>query len=227
MTVRRWDDGWMEPWSPCLSGVVTLPSGRLVRGRALRDGPVGDDDQPEFGLYLTARPHTESWTSQWIAWPDFRLPRATSDAVSALREAYEHTHAEILLADPALDVVDHETITIVERTVGELGLLTGGTLPEVFERAEAVGLRLCPPITAAYLRLALADQTSAPDSVLSTGRAPSGSITVAARRLCNDDDYPAGFYLRVIDGRPWLRGYRCDDEHAWSTEDRFVFQTTS
>jgi protein-tyrosine phosphatase len=84
----------MEPWSPCLTGVVTLPSGRLVRGRALRDGPVGDDDQPDFGLYLTARPHTESWTSKWIAWPDFRLPGATSDAISALREAYDRSSTE-------------------------------------------------------------------------------------------------------------------------------------
>ena len=30
-----------------------------------------------------------------------------------------------------------------------------------------------------------------------------------------DHDYPKGFYLRVVDGVTWLRGYRCDDEYVW------------
>lgn len=84
----------MEPWAPELSGVVTLPSGRLVRGRRLRSGLLDDSDAPDFGLYLTARPHRESWQSKWIAWPDFRLPRVPADALSALREAYERSSSE-------------------------------------------------------------------------------------------------------------------------------------
>lgn len=84
----------MEPWSTELSGVVTLPSGRLVRGRGLRGGPVDDDDAPGFGLYLTARPHRERWPSRWIRWPDFRLPRVPSEALSALREAYDRSSVE-------------------------------------------------------------------------------------------------------------------------------------
>ncbi|KQQ01587.1 MULTISPECIES: protein-tyrosine phosphatase family protein [unclassified Rathayibacter] len=81
----------MEPWPTHRSGVVMLPSGRLVRGRALRDGPVGEQDAPDFGLYLTSRAHSENWPSRWIAWPDFRLPRAPSDAIAALRDAYERS----------------------------------------------------------------------------------------------------------------------------------------
>lgn len=81
----------MEPWDDSRSDVVTLPSGRLVRGRGLRAGPVGDDDAPDFGLYLTSRRHEERWQSQWIAWPDFRLPRAPAEALAALREAYERS----------------------------------------------------------------------------------------------------------------------------------------
>ncbi len=38
------------------------------------------------------------------------------------------------------------------------------------------------------------------------------------------DDYPKGFYLRVVDGRAWLRGYRCDDEYDFDPADRFVFR---
>ncbi|WP_082734128.1 MULTISPECIES: protein-tyrosine phosphatase family protein [Microbacterium] len=84
----------MEAWAAERSGVVTLPSGRLVRGRGLRDGPVFDGDEPDFGLYLTSRVHRESWPSQWIAWPDFRLPRAPMDAIAALREAYDRSLTE-------------------------------------------------------------------------------------------------------------------------------------
>ena len=84
----------MEPWPTELSGVVTLPSGRLVRGRGLRDGPVDDDDAPRFGLYLTARLHRERWPSRWIRWPDFRLPSAPSEALAALREAYDRSAVE-------------------------------------------------------------------------------------------------------------------------------------
>lgn len=136
-----------------------------------------------------------------------------------------NAHAETLLAAAAVDAAsDAETLVIVERSVRELGLPEGGTLPEVYERAVALGLRLCPPATAAYLRLALRDQVSAPDSVLSAGRAPSGSLTVAAPRFRDDPDFPAGLYLRVIDDRAWLRGYRCDDQHEWSPDDRFAFR---
>lgn len=136
-----------------------------------------------------------------------------------------NAHAETLLAAAtASGTSDPEAILVEQRSVRELGLPEGGTLPAIYEHAKAEGLRLCPPITAAYLRLAIQDQASAPDSVLSAGRAPSGSLTVAAPRLRDDDDFPAGFYLRVIDGQPWLRGYRCDDQHVWSADDEFVFR---
>jgi hypothetical protein len=81
----------MEQWAPELSGVVALPSGRRVRGRALRGGLVGDDEAADFGACLTARLHQERWQSQWVAWPDFRLPKVPSDAISALRDAYDRS----------------------------------------------------------------------------------------------------------------------------------------
>lgn len=81
----------MELWEAELSGVVMLPSGRRVRGRALRDGLVGDAEAADFGVYLTGRLHEERWQSRWVAWPDFRLPKVPSDAISALRDAYDRS----------------------------------------------------------------------------------------------------------------------------------------
>jgi hypothetical protein len=148
------------------------------------------------------------------------------ELLTRLRAAGAHmnAHAETLLVEATAAGFGREAVSVVERSVRELGLPEGGTLPDVFERAESRGLWHCPPLTAAYLRLVMHDQASAPDSILSSGRAPSGSLTVAAPRLREDDDFPRGFYLRVIDGQPWLRGYRCDDQHVWSPDDRFVFR---
>jgi len=137
---------------------------------------------------------------------------------------HRNPFAETLLADSVLDNTPHETVAIVEISVADLGFPDGATLPHVFAGAARRGLELCPPVTAPYLRLATLDQATAPDSVLSTGRAPTGSLQVASPVLRADHDYPKGFYLRVIDGVPWLRGYRCDDEYVLSPGDRFAFR---
>ncbi len=84
----------MTTWPPDGEGVVTLPSGRRVRGRALARGPAEGGPAPDFGVYLTARVHEERWSSRWIAWPDFRLPRDPSDAIAALREAHDRATTE-------------------------------------------------------------------------------------------------------------------------------------
>jgi protein-tyrosine phosphatase len=80
----------MAGWSERITGVVVLPNGYRVRGRGLRDGLVPGENLPEFGVYLTKRPHVEDrWDSRWVAWPDFRLPRSSPDALATLREAFE------------------------------------------------------------------------------------------------------------------------------------------
>jgi hypothetical protein len=132
--------------------------------------------------------------------------------------------AEALLVDAIFDDAAHETVAVVERSVADLGFPDGATLPRVFDAAARHDLALCPAVTAPYLRLVTLDQATAPDRILSTGRAPTGSLQVASPVLRADHDYPKGFYLRVIDGVPWLRGYRCDDEHVLSPDDRFAFR---
>lgn len=79
----------MRSWETGQDGVVTLPGGRLVRGRALRAGALTPDLTPDFGVYFTSRPHAERWESRWIAWPDFGLPREPSELLAALRDVYE------------------------------------------------------------------------------------------------------------------------------------------
>jgi hypothetical protein len=137
--------------------------------------------------------------------------------------------AETLLEDPVFQSTEAETVAavdIVECSVGDLGLVEGATLPQILIAAEEAGLLLCPPFAGPYLRLAMPEQPSAPDTVMSNGRAPTGSVTVASERLRVEFEYPRGFYLRVVMGQPWLRGFRCTDDAPWYPEDRFAFRST-
>lgn len=135
-----------------------------------------------------------------------------------------NAHAETLLRSAIFEVQPARVIALAERSVADLGAPEGATLPTIFRLAERQGLSLCPADTGPYLRLALEDQLEAPDAVMSSGRAPTASLTVASAPLDDDDEYPKGFYLRVITGQRWLRGYRCSLDHVWSGEDRFVFR---
>ncbi|GHJ44147.1 hypothetical protein Cs7R123_14890 [Catellatospora sp. TT07R-123] len=81
-------------WDAGAPGVLRLPSGRLVRGRALRRPlPVGP--VPELGLYLLGHePPAVAWESRWLRWPDFRLPADRAATAAALHEAWARAGAE-------------------------------------------------------------------------------------------------------------------------------------
>ena len=77
-----------------LPGVLCLPSGRLVRGRALRQPPL-EGSLPEFALCLLRHtPPPVAWHTRWVRWPDFLLPTDRHDAQDAVREAWRRAEAE-------------------------------------------------------------------------------------------------------------------------------------
>lgn len=81
-------------WEPDGPGVLALPSGRHVRGRALRR-PVPPGPSPEFGLYLLGRaPDPFAWPYRWLRWPDFRLPHDRAEARDALVEVWGRAAGE-------------------------------------------------------------------------------------------------------------------------------------
>jgi hypothetical protein len=92
---RRGVDG---TWDPGTAGLVTLPSGRTVRGRGLR-GRLPPGQPPEFGLYLLGRrPPRVSWESRWLFVPDFWVPRdraAFQEALADLRERAGSQRVEV------------------------------------------------------------------------------------------------------------------------------------
>ena len=81
-------------WDPSTAGVLRLPSGRLLRGRGLRQ-PVPDDALPQLALYLQAKPPPPmGWSSRWVRWPDWRLPIDRDDAEAAFRQAWKRATEE-------------------------------------------------------------------------------------------------------------------------------------
>jgi protein-tyrosine phosphatase len=82
----QWEDG--------APGVLRLPSGRLVRGRGLRD-PLPSGHPPTFGVYLLGRqPDEVGWETRWVRWPDFLLPVDPEQAREVLREAWRRAADE-------------------------------------------------------------------------------------------------------------------------------------
>lgn len=86
MTQHRWPEN--------TPGVMQLPSGRLVRGRAVRDPPPAPL-HPDFGLYLSGRePGPFPWAWRWLRWQDLWLPADRVAARDALVETWQRAAVE-------------------------------------------------------------------------------------------------------------------------------------
>lgn len=83
-----------DTWDAAAAGVMTLPSGRLIRGRGL-GRPLPGGPAPEFALYLLDdMPPDVPWQARWVRWPDFGLPADLADARDAFSAALERAAAE-------------------------------------------------------------------------------------------------------------------------------------
>ena len=133
--------------------------------------------------------------------------------------------ARTLFADPRFTTsAEAGPVHVVAASVADLGLPEGSTFATLVERAVAQGLSLCPLELGPHLRLQLLDQPEgAIGQPVTKHRAPPGSLTLASAPIAEDEETPAGFYLRRIEGVPWLRGYRSWPGHRWCPEDILVF----
>ena len=78
-------------WARDEAGVVVLPTGRIVRGRALRQSlPAGP--APEFAVYLLgSEPPPVFWPRLWLRWRDFGLPVDADALRVALVDAWSRS----------------------------------------------------------------------------------------------------------------------------------------
>lgn len=143
----------------------------------------------------------------------------------ALAEVRLNALAEALFEDPRFTVSEspHE-VECFAVSIASLGHPVGAAIAEACQSADQMGLSECPLELAAHLRLQYTDQAEgAVGFPHSKHGAPPGSITVVSPALSPEYETPKGFYLRRIEGRLWLRGYRSEPDHVWSPEDVLVF----
>ncbi|TJZ57405.1 protein phosphatase [Streptomyces piniterrae] len=81
-------------WKATDTGVLRLPSGRLIRGRGLRH-PLPDGPTPTYGVYLLGKQPPEfPWEVEWLRWPDFRLPSDRTRARALLGDVLARAGTE-------------------------------------------------------------------------------------------------------------------------------------
>jgi protein-tyrosine phosphatase len=79
---------------PTAPGVLTLPSGRRLRGRGL-GAPLPPGPVPEVGVYLLGHaPEPMPWESRWVRWPDFRLPADPAELRAVLLQVWDRAAGE-------------------------------------------------------------------------------------------------------------------------------------
>ncbi len=154
-------------------------------------------------------------------------PLAKEQIATTLEEhsIFINHYAEELIAHPQflVDLVEKRMITIAP--LQELGFENGATLDEIAVKISMFGLKPCPVSTGLFLRLEWKNQPQSQNSVLSgTHSAPDQAVTVFSEWFEEDDAFPKGLYLRVVDGRLWLRGYVCDRTYRFPGSAMFAFE---
>ena len=127
----------------------------------------------------------------------------------------------LLLSDLFVTSKTRQIVSVIEISINDLGFSHGANLAEVRNRAGEIGLLECPIELGPYFRLQYLDQVE--DKEMSKNKAPKGSVTIISRPLLDSDDFPKGFYLRRMNGKLWLRGYKCDMEYKWEPVDMLAF----
>ena len=121
-------------------------------------------------------------------------------------------YALTLFQHPLFSVnVDREKIKLVKVNLSQLELNNPATFQEITSSASKFGLKLCPLVLGAFLRLEYLDQ-------------PAGAyLHITSKKPEADENYPNGFYIRNLDQKLWLRGYRASEDYAWSIDNEFIF----
>ncbi|HMO78505.1 MAG TPA: hypothetical protein PKD95_04915, partial [Candidatus Paceibacterota bacterium] len=105
-----------------------------------------------------------------------------------------------------------EEAKLVRLTVADLGFKTSATTDQVFERAQALGLELCPPDTGPNYRLKYKDQ-------------PLGEyVRIGMKQITDSDGRPSVFSLRRRGDGLWLAACWATPSGTWDPGRGFVFR---
>ena len=105
-----------------------------------------------------------------------------------------------------------EEATLIRLTVADLGFKGYATTDQVFERAEALGLELCPPDTGPNYRLKYRNQPM------------NEWINVGMKPITGSDGGPSVFGLERLGDGLWLGSRWATPVRGWDPGSKFVFR---
>ena len=105
-----------------------------------------------------------------------------------------------------------EEATLIRLTVADLGFKTSATTDQIYERAQTLGLELCPPDTGPNYRLKYKDQPL------------NEWVRIGMKQIADSDGCPYVFRLGRDDGGLWLLSTWAGPDDTWYPHDRFVFR---
>jgi len=105
-----------------------------------------------------------------------------------------------------------EVATLIRLTVADLGFKTSATTDQIYERAQTLGLELCPPDTGPNYRLTYKDQPL------------NEWIRISMKQIAGSDGDPDVFYLGRDDDGLWLHDIWAMPDYEWYPDNEFVFR---
>jgi len=105
-----------------------------------------------------------------------------------------------------------EDATLIRLTVADLGFKTSVTIDQLYERAQTLGLELCPPDTGPNYRLKYKDQPL------------HEWVHIGMKQIASSGGNPDVFRLARSGGGLWLNDNWAAPDDEWGPDDEFVFR---
>ena len=105
-----------------------------------------------------------------------------------------------------------EEATLIRLTVADLGFKSSATTDQIYERAQILGLELCPADTGPNYRLKYQNQPL------------NEWIYMGMKQISVSDGNPLVFELGRNDDGLWLYGPWASPGNEWNPDDEFVFR---
>jgi hypothetical protein len=142
------------------------------------------------------------------------------------REKYDspedkiHTNdsARSMLQNPDFTVINKpEKITLVRLKVKDLGFKQDPTIEQFYNRAQELGLELCPPEIGPHLRLNYQE-------IFKREQLKGEDLYIGMKQIIDSSGHQNIFYVhRYYSGERWLDNYWARPEHQCLLEREFIF----
>ena len=159
----------------------------------------------------------------YTSFPEKKIRRESVEIGGKTKEQLiaEMEAAHINISDYAKSMMENpdfvtgknkEEATLIRLTVADLGFKTSATTDQIYERAQTLGLELCPPDTGPNYRLKYKDQPL------------NEWVRIGMKQIAVSGGHPLVFYLGRHDGGLWLRRDWAFPDRGWDPDSKFVFR---